>query len=91
MIMIKRHEEQLWARLDQLYANGTTFISWGELYHWYSIRRIAKTPWRDINARWQQLLDEKKEKTSDPQVAEMDGGIALFFSRNPGHLSKLAA
>ena len=42
--MIKRHEDQLWARLDQLFANGTTFISWGEFYHWYAIQRIAKAP-----------------------------------------------
>ena len=50
--MLKRHEGQLWERLDQLYANGTTFISWGELYHWYKLQRIAKTPWRDIQARY---------------------------------------
>jgi hypothetical protein len=91
MIMIKRHEGQLWERLDQLYANGTTFISWGELYHWYNIQRIAKTPWRDIQARWEELLEEKNEKYVDPQVAEVPGvGISFFFSRNPGQLSKLA-
>ncbi len=89
--MIKRHEEQLWTRLDQLYANGTTFISWGDLYHWYGIKRIAKAPWRDIKARWEQLLEEKNEKYSDPQVAEVPGGISFFFSSKPGQLSVLAA
>ncbi len=89
--MIKRHEEQLWSRLDQLYANGTTFLSWGEIYHWYDVQRISKTPWRDIKARWEQLLEEKKEKFVDPQVAEVPGGVAFFFSRKPGQLSKLAA
>lgn len=91
MHMQKRHTDQLWARLDQLYANGTTFISWGELYHWYNVQRIAKAPWRDIEARWQELLEEKGEEYSDPQVAEVPGGISFFFSRNPGQLSKLAA
>jgi hypothetical protein len=90
--MIKRHEDQLWVRLDQLYANGTTFISWGELYHWYGIQRIAKAPWRDIKARWQQLLEEKEEEYTDPQIAEVPGaGISFFFSKDPKHLSKLAA
>jgi hypothetical protein len=89
--MIKRHEEQLWARLDQLYANGTTFMSWGEIYHWYRVQRISKAPWRDINARWQQLLEEKDEDFVDPQVAEVPGGISFFFSKKPGRLSKLAA
>jgi len=89
--MIKRHEDQLWARLDQLYSNGTTYISFGELYHWYAIQRLAKAPWRDIKARWEQLLEEKGEKYSDPQVAEVAGGISFFFSRKPGQLSGLAA
>jgi hypothetical protein len=41
--MLKRHEDQIWGRLDQLYANGTTFISWGELYHWYNIEEKGQS------------------------------------------------
>jgi hypothetical protein len=89
--MLKRHEDQLWARLDELYANGTTYISWNELYHWYNIQRIAKAPWRDIKARWEQVLEEKEEKYIDPLIAEVHGGISFFFARKPGQLSKLAA
>jgi predicted P-loop ATPase len=88
--MLKRHVDQLWARLDELYANGTTFMSWGELYHWYNIERIAKAPWRDIQERWEELLEDKKEEYLDPQVAEVPGGVSLFYSRKPGKLSKLA-
>jgi len=88
--MLKRHVEQLWARLDELYANGTTFISWGEIYHWYNVQRIHKTPWRDIKARWEELLEEKDENYLDPKIAEVPGGISFFFSRKPGTLSKLA-
>jgi hypothetical protein len=89
--MLKRHEDQLWARLDELYANGTTYISWNELYHWYNVQRIAKGPWRDIMARWERLLEEKEEKYVDPLVAEVPGGISFFFATKPGQLSKLAA
>jgi hypothetical protein len=88
--MQKRHDDQLWSRLDELYSNGSTFISFGELYHWYNVKRIAKTPWRDIKGRWQELLDEKKEKYADPVVAETLGGITFFFSRKPNNLSDLA-
>ena len=49
--MLKRHVDQVWTRLDELYANGTTFISWGEIYHWYEVERISKTPWRDVKAK----------------------------------------
>jgi hypothetical protein len=88
--MLKRHIEQVWMRLDELYANGTTFISWGELYHWYDVERISKKPWRDLEVRWQELLEEKGEEYADPQIAEVPGGISFFFSRQPGQLSKLA-
>jgi hypothetical protein len=88
--MLKRHVDQIWARLDELYANGTTFISWGELYHWYGIERISKAPWRDLKARWDELLEEKGEEVGDPQVAEVPGGISLFFSRKSQRLSQRA-
>lgn len=88
--MLKRHVDQLWARLDELFANGTTFISYGELYHWYNVQRIAKAPWRDIKVRWEELLEEKGQQYADPQIAEVPGGISFFFSRRPGSLSKLA-
>jgi hypothetical protein len=89
--MIKRHEDQLWARLDGLFANGITTITWGELYHWYDAEKIRKAPWRDIKARWEQLLDEKSEKYVDPKVAETGGGISLFYAKKPGTLSELAS
>ena len=88
--MLRRHTEQLWARLDQLYANGTTFVSYNELYHWYNIKRLAKAPWRDINSRWQELLEEKEEEYVDPLIAELPGGISFFFCRKPDRLSKKA-
>ena len=41
--MLKRHIDQLYARFDELYVNGTSFISWGELYHWFNKQRLHKT------------------------------------------------
>jgi hypothetical protein len=89
--MLKRHADQVWARLDQLYANGTTSISRGELYHWYNTQRINKAPWRDIMERWQELLESKNEDFVDLLVAEIEGGsYAFFYARKPGRLSQLA-
>lgn len=88
--MIKRHEDEVWSRLDQLYTTGTTFIRTEELYHWYSIKRISKLPWRDLKNRWEQMIEEKDEELSDPRIAEIEGGYALFFAKKPGFLSKMA-
>ena len=73
----------MWSRLDELYANGITYISYNELYYWYGIDRLAKRPWRDIRGKWESLLEERNEAFSDPQVSEVSGGVCFFFSRNP--------
>lgn len=77
--MLKRHEDQLWARLDQLYVNGVTFIGWDEIYHWYNVTRISKTPWRDIKMRWEQLLEEKEYEYVELQISIRSGGVAFFY------------
>ena len=77
--MLKRHHaDQLMAKLDQLYRYGATFISWGDIYYWYNIDRISKKPWRDIETRWQELLDDHNEDYVSPLVKELNSGISLF-------------
>lgn len=80
--MNKRHEEQLWSRLDSLYVSGVVFMSWDELYHWYGTERLAKAPWRDIKARWESLLEEKGEKYRNPKLRETRAGV--WFITFPG-------
>ena len=89
--MIKRHGDQLLVRLDELYVKRTTFISWDEIRHWYNIQRIAKAPWRDIDARWRELLEEKEVPYVDPQVVEVSGGWVFLFFNHRASLSSLAA
>ena len=89
--MLKRHVDQIWAKLDELYSSGITFIARGELYHWYNVQRISKLPWRDLRDRWHELLEDKGEEYVDPQVTEVEGGsFAFFFARKPDKLSQLA-
>jgi len=89
--MIKRHADQLWERLDQLYANGTTFISLGEMYHWYNIQRLAKEPWRDLKGKWESLLEEKgAEHIFYPKVANVHGGFSFFYAARSDRLDDLA-
>jgi len=88
--MLKRHADQLGERLDQLYLTGTTFIGLAELYYWYDIERLSKKPWRDIEARWQELLSEKGENYVDPLIEEGLEGFAFFYSENPSKLSEHA-
>jgi len=85
-----RHEQQLWMRLDELFAKGTTTVSWGEIYHWYGVEKIRKAPWRDIQARWKELLEEKGLSYVDPLVAQTGGGFSMFYASPPQSLRDLA-
>ena len=60
------------------------------LVHWYNVERISKAPWRDLKARWDALLEEKRQTPADPQVASLSGGVALFFARDSKKLGAMA-
>lgn len=79
--MLRRHVDQLMTRLDELYIEGVTYISWGEVYHWYGIERITKKIWGDIDERWETLLEEKDEDYVAVQVAEVREGVTLVAKK----------
>ncbi|MDR6583552.1 hypothetical protein [Herbaspirillum frisingense] len=58
---MEMHQEvQLETKLEELLLTGSTFISWAQLYNWYRVAKITKTPWRDISRRWS-LMCELRE------------------------------
>lgn len=64
--MDKRHDDTLNNRLEQIITEGSTYISWNELYFWYDTKAIAAATYRDLHARWNALA--KKHKTSGGKV-----------------------
>lgn len=50
--MLKRHEDQLMTRIDELTYRGWSRIAWGELYQWYGLERLSKKVWRDLRDRF---------------------------------------
>jgi hypothetical protein len=88
--MKRRHEEQLLARLDTLFLSGTVFILKEELYYWFGIMRLAKSPWNKIKQLWDELLVERHEKAADLIISESTFGYAFFYPRNEKKLSELA-
>ena len=80
------------ARLDHLYSDGTTFMSWAEIYHWYKVKRLSKAPWRDIHARWLDLLQEQGSKNvGEPQTLNVTDGVLFFLPGYGGPLKDRAA
>jgi hypothetical protein len=74
----RHHEAQLQGRLDELYLTGHCFISWNELYHWFNLDKIAKTPYRKINEMWQELCERHGIKPPELNTRDGNGGIRLF-------------
>lgn len=62
--MIKRHEDALAQRIDEVAEKGFSYIEWWELALWLEKERIGKGVWKD-------LYDRFKERTEDDPEAEL--------------------
>lgn len=95
--MNKRLENILTERLESIFHNGTCFISWGELYHWYDTQRITANIYADLEIRFQEIDDNMKHDKSDGKNKLMKiettasgigiGGIILLAERNCVYLN----
>lgn len=97
--MNKRLENILTERLESIFHNGTCFISWGELYHWYDTQKITANVYADLEARFQEIHDDMnmRQDKSDGKTKLMKiettasgigiGGMILLAERNCVYLN----
>jgi len=81
--MIKRHQDQLLARLEQcVVTQGWCTIRQEELRHWYG-QKITKTVWRDIDEKLKEICEESgfDIKEFDFVIYQYDGNI-MITNRN---------
>lgn len=52
--MLKRHEDTLMTRFDEVTKVGWSVIHWWEVYLWYNADRIGKRFYRDLRDRFQE-------------------------------------
>jgi hypothetical protein len=60
-------------RLEQVALKGFAVITQKELPHWYDQERTTINIWRDIQAKWDELLPEMGEEVVPLYVAEAEG------------------
>jgi hypothetical protein len=77
--MLKRHDNILTSRLETVSIAGCAHILWDELYLWYGIQRITVTIYRDLEARWQELTNDKQGAL---MKADGSGGLFLVAYNN---------
>lgn len=73
----KRHQDILTARLEDAFLNGTSHITWNELYYWYDAQRITVGIYRDLEERWQAITGGDKGMLNK---VEGRNGIYIFGS-----------
>jgi len=73
--MLKRHDNLLTSRLESVLTAGCVHILWDELYLWYEAQRITIATHRDIEARWQELTDNRFG-----HLMKIDGRGGLFLT-----------
>lgn len=76
--MFKHHEYELMNRLERVHTVGTTEIRRDELKFWYKMERLGVSVWRDIQDRWEGIVE-----AHDPEltllVGEGDGDFVFIY------------
>jgi len=75
--MLKRHEDTLTRRIEEVVWEGYAFIEEWELRSWYEKARINKIIWRDLLDRFDALAEDETAKL---YVYESSHGYMLIHS-----------
>jgi|GEM_PF-4367222 len=70
----KRHRSALLGRAEKAWLHGTSYISWDELYLWFDVTKIAKTPFRGIAEAFEEVTGNDEFEV---KFIEARGGITL--------------
>jgi hypothetical protein len=81
--VLKRHEDELMRRLEQVADKGWTHMTWSEVYRWYNAKRIGKSFWRDLQDRYEEL-DEELEKDDRGELYSYDDGNGVLLIHSNG-------
>jgi|ERR1700688_2414294 len=87
--MLTRHTNELMSRLEQVADVGCAIIRKPEMLHWFGQERMTVNIWRDLQAKWEEVLEALGEKIETPLfVGDADGvwtfawGDGLTVSEN---------
>lgn len=76
--MLPRHANQLLNSLERVADIGCTEITNNQLLHWYSQERITVGIWRDIQEKWEEILEYIGEDTDVPLLVGESDGVWIF-------------
>ncbi|MEI7795455.1 MAG: hypothetical protein WCI06_02340 [Methylococcaceae bacterium] len=59
-----RLENILTSRLEEIFHNGSCFVSHAELYYWYETKALTAKVYSDLETRFQEIDDNMKNDKS---------------------------
>lgn len=60
--MLKHHEYELMNRLERVHTVGSGEVRREELKLWYKMDRLSVSVWRDIQDRWESVMEDPDMK-----------------------------
>jgi hypothetical protein len=76
--MLTRHLNELFTRLERVVDSGAIEIRKNELLYWYDQDRFTVGVWRDVQAKWEELLEQLGEKSDTPLLVGDADGVWTF-------------
>ena len=78
--MLPRHANELLSRLERVADIGCAEVRNGELLWWYDQDRLTIGIWRDIEEKWQEVLEKCGEQDRDtPLLVAEAHGLWVFI------------
>lgn len=77
--MLPRHSNELLGRLERVADLGCVEIRKPELLLWYGQERVTIGIWRDIQEKWEEVLDQGGDEPSTPLLVGEAEGVWAFI------------
>ena len=77
--MLTRHTNELLFRLETAADIGCCTIRKAELLTWYDQDRVTVSIWRDLQDKWQEILEAAEESEVPLLVGESEGVYAFVW------------
>jgi|SRR5580658_1445045 hypothetical protein len=76
--MLTRHTNELMSRLEQVVDIGCCTIRKNELLIWFDQDRVTVNIWRDLQDKWDEILETQEEKPDIPLLVGDAEGVWTF-------------
>ncbi|MGB6540517.1 MAG: hypothetical protein WBF03_06515 [Xanthobacteraceae bacterium] len=76
--MLARHTNEVMNRLEQVVDLGCATVRKHELLVWFGQERVTVNIWRDLQEKWQEVLETQGEKLDTPLLVGEAEGVWTF-------------